>query len=192
MRRLAPLPSRWLRASAATATAIASALLGGCSVLSPLPTWELVKAGGSAATAALTYSPPRASNTVYHGEAPARAGLCIEYNREAQLDELVPALQAELREQGVGSRVYELGTGLQECRFWLRYVVTIQWAVPPLSSGYRAYLSSAALSLHKADGSLMASSMYTAVDDSLGSGRWSSTRQKIAPVVKAVVTGFES
>ncbi|MET0519728.1 MAG: cell division protein FtsI [Burkholderiaceae bacterium] len=166
--------------------------LGGCSVLSPMPAWELVKATGGATATALNYGPAKASNTVHHGDAPPRSGLlCIEYNRETQLDELVPALQAELREQGLESRVYEQGTGLQECRFWLRYVATIQWAVPPLASSYRAYLSSAALSLHKADGSLMASSMYAA-EDELSIGRWSTTRRKIAPVVKAVITGFES
>ncbi|UXH79210.1 cell division protein FtsI [Roseateles amylovorans] len=168
-----------------------AALLGGCSVLSPLPAWELVKATGTATSAAIaTAAPAKASHTVHHGDAPVR-DLCIEYNRNAPLEDLVPALQAELRGQGVESRVYEPGTGLQQCGVWLRYVATIEWGVPPMASGYRPNLSAAALSLHRADGTLMATSSYQ-IDQNLGLARWAPTRHKIAPVVKALITGFES
>jgi len=166
------------------------AQLGGCSMLGPLQAWGLVKAADAASSAALARGPAKATNTVHHGDAPV-SSLCIEYNRLAQLDDLVPALQIELREQGVSSRVYESGSGLQECRFWLRYAATIEWDVPPLGSSYRAYLSSAALSLHRANGSLMASSAYV-VDSDYGVSKWSTTRRKLAPVVKAVITGFSS
>ena len=81
------------------------------------------------------------------------------------------------------------GTGPRSCVYWLRYVGSIAWGVPPLGQGHRPYLSSAALSLHRADGQLMATSAY-AGDDSLA--RWASTRKKIAPVVKALITGFET
>lgn len=165
--------------------------LGGCSVLSPLPAWELVKATGTATSAALASTAPiKASNTVHHGDAPVR-DVCIEFNRNAPLEDLVPAMQAELRGQGVDSRVYEPGDGLRHCGVWLRYVATIEWGVPPLGSGYRPNLSAAALSLHRADGTLMATSSYQ-VDQNMGLGRWNSTRNKIAPVVKALITGFES
>lgn len=178
------------RALLALGTVGALALLSGCGAMAPLQAWGLIKAADTAGTTAMAYAPGKAVNTVHHGE-PVMSSLCIEYNRMTPLEDLVPALQLELREQGVASRVYESGSGQQECRYWLRYAVTIEWGTPPLSSGYRAYLSSAALSLHHANGSLMASSAY-AVDSDYGTSKWSTTRRKLAPVVKAVITGFTS
>ena len=182
------------RGAARLALLAAVAALGGCSVLSPAPTWELIKAGSGVAGMALAYGPSSASQTVHHGDAvPAR--VCIEFNRDVQATELVPALLAELREHRVAGRVYEPGQGLPDCAVWLRYVASIQWGTPPLSSDYRAYLAAASLSLHRADGRLLASSSYL-LDEGwgapLGMGRWSSTRSKLAPVVKALLTGFES
>lgn len=165
-------------------------LLSGCSVVAPLQLLGLAKVADVAGSTALAYAPAKAIDTVHHGDAPLHS-VCIEYNRLAQLEDLVPALQIELREQGVSSRVYESGSGLQECQFWLRYAATIEWGLPPLGKNYRAFLSSAALSLHRANGSLMASSAY-AVDADTGASRWSTTRRKLAPVVKAVITGFTS
>ncbi|PZP34454.1 MAG: cell division protein FtsI [Roseateles depolymerans] len=163
-----------------------AALLSGCTLLSPVPTLELIKAGGTMASAALaTSAPAKASNTIRHGDV-AVSQLCIEFNRNAPLQDLVPAIQAELKGLSVDSRVYEAGTGLQECSVWLRYVATIEWGIPPMGSGYRANLSAAALSLYGADGRLMASSSYLA-DDNHGMGRWAETRHKISPVVKALV-----
>ena len=169
----------------------AAMALGGCAVLSPVPAWELVKGAGAVTSTALaTAAPARASNTVHHGDAPVRA-VCIEFNRNAPLEDLVPALQVELKGQGVDSRVYEPGTGLQQCGVWLRYVATIEWGVPPMASGYRANLSAASLSLHRSDGTLLSTSSYVA-DENFGLARWAGTRNKIAPVVKALVTGFQS
>jgi hypothetical protein len=165
--------------------------LGACSILSPLPSWELLKAAGSAASVALANkSPAKASQTVHHGDAPVDE-VCIEFNPEAQAPELVPALQAELRVQRVHSRVYESGAAQPLCRYWLRYLVSTQWDQPPLYGGYRSYVSALSLSLHRADGQLMSSSSYS-VDEGLGIGRWASTRAKLAPVVRALITGFES
>jgi hypothetical protein len=173
------------------AAVLATALLSGCSALGALSTVGLLKAGSaSLASAALERTPGRASDTVHHGDAPVST-VCIEFNRNAQLADLVPALQAELREQRVASRVYEPGTDLQTCEVWLRYVATIQWGIPPLSTQYRAYLSAASISLQKADGRLIASSHYR-MDDALEISKWADTRHKLARVVKAVVTGFES
>ncbi|MGN6827194.1 cell division protein FtsI [Paucibacter sp. M5-1] len=162
----------------------------GCALVSPLPTWELVKAAGAATSTAIAYGPGRAVNTVHHGDAPPRS-VCIEYNREVQMADLVPALQAELRELRISSRVYSAGTAPPDCETWLRYAASIQWDIPPLAEGYRAYVNAATLSLHKLDGRLIAHSSY-ALDGDLRSSKWASTRRKLAPVVKAVITGFES
>ena len=187
-------PARWPRASNGGLVPLGIAALtglGGCSALSPLPAWELLKGAGTATSTALaTAAPAKASNTVHHGDAPVRA-LCIEFNRNAPLEDLVPAMQAELKGQGVDSSVYEPGTGLQQCEVWLRYVATIEWGVPPMASGYRANLSAAALSLHRSDGTLLSTSSYVA-EENFGLARWAGTRNKIAPVVKALITGFQS
>lgn len=165
--------------------------LSACSVVSPLPSWELLKAAGSAAGMALaTQAPAKASQTVHHGDPPVDE-VCIEFNPDAQATDLVPALQAELRVQRVRSRVYENGAAQPLCRYWLRYLVSLQWDQPPLSSSYRSYVSALSLSLHRSDGQLVASSSYM-LDDTLGIGRWASTRAKLAPVVRALITGFES
>lgn len=174
-----------MRPAAALLSFAALLALGGCSTVAPMAAWELLKVGSSAAVAAQT---PRPVNTVHHGDAPVK-DVCVEYNRDLPLDELVPALQAELKAQGVQSRVYDAGAGPRSCGYWLRYVGSIEWGVPPLGQQHRAYLSSAALSLHSADGRFMASSAYVG-DATLA--RWASTRKKIAPVVKALITGFET
>lgn len=160
--------------------------LAGCSTLLPMAGWELAKAGSLAAMEAA--QAPRPVHTVHHGDAPVKE-VCVQYNRDLPLDELVPALQAELRTQGVDSRVYDVGTAPPACRYWLRYTGSIAWGIPPLAQEHRTYLSAAALSLHRADGRLLASSAY--VGDSTIT-RWASTRKKIAPVVKALITGFET
>ncbi len=159
--------------------------LSGCTALGPMATWEVLKWSGSTA---LAHQGAKPVNTVHHGDAPVRA-LCIEYNRNAPMEDLVPAMQAELRGQGVESRVYDAGTGPRACTYWLRYVGSVEWGSPPLSEAPRPYLSAAALSLHNADGRLLSSSAY--VSETSGA-RWASTRKKIAPVVKALITGFET
>jgi len=159
--------------------------LTGCTALGPMATWEALKWGGSTVMA---HQDAKPVNTVHHGDAPIK-DVCVEYNREMPLDELVPALQAELKSQGVQSRVYDAGAGPRACTYWLRYVGSVEWGTPPLSQEQRPYLSAAALSLHNADGRLLSSSAY--VSETSGA-RWASTRKKIAPVVKALITGFET
>lgn len=166
-------------------------LLSGCSVFSPLPAWELVKATGSIGSTALAYGSSQASQTVHHGDAPVTS-LCIAYQHNTPAPDFVPALQAELRELRISSRVYEGSPAAQPgCQVWLHYTVQLEWGTPPLSSGYQAYIQSASLSLRQADGRLMASSSYQ-LDSRFGIGRWASTRSKLAPVVKALITGFEN
>lgn len=176
-----PHPLTWLLPAAC--------LLPGCSVFSPVPLWELTKATGALAANALSVAPSTASQTVFHGPMPGQR-LCIEYNRDNQAADLVPALQAELAERGIRSRVYEAGTAAAQCEVWLRYQAAIDWAVPPLANGYRPYLDSATLVLLGPDGRLLASSRYV-LDGAFGLGRWADTRSKLAPVVTALLTGVE-
>jgi len=168
--------------------------LTACSILSPAPTWELVKATGSATSLAIGRSPSRATNTVHYGDAPVKR-LCIEFNRNAPLPDLVPALQAELRGIGVASRVYEAGANLgstsDDCEVWLRYAATVDWDTPPFGEVARPYLSAASMSLQRSGGALLASSGYRVDDAGFGASKWATTRTKLAPVVRALIQGFE-
>jgi hypothetical protein len=170
--------------------AFACVCQAGCSVFSPLPLWELTKAAGSAAGAAIPYGTSQASNTVYHLHAPFKK-LCIEFNPEANVADVVPALQIELRKHQVESRVYEAGTQTGECGVWLRYTAYIAWGIPPLSDGYRPYVNTAALTLQSVDGVVLSTSRYD-LDSGFGMGKWTSTQKKLAPVVTALLTGFEN
>ena len=180
---------RMPRAAMATGVAVAAAVSSACSVLSPAPTFELIKASGTAASYWLASGPVTASDTVHHQHATPRS-ICIEFNRDAQTAEVVPALQAELRKHQVESRVYETGTPSDVCPVWLRYTAAIDWDTPFWEVSYRAYLSQAALTLRDADGTVLASSAYQP-RGFYELGKWSSTRDKLAPVVTALLTGFE-
>ncbi|WP_416758245.1 cell division protein FtsI [Roseateles sp. So40a] len=181
-----------MRAAALLLVTAAAWALGGCTLLSPMPTVELVKATAGMATVAMGQGPTHATQTVFHDAAlPER--VCIEYNRSLALPEFVPALIAELREHEVQARVFEPGVrpGDEACPAWVRYQGLQQWDKPPLSDQIRPYLAQATLSLHDAGGRLMAASSYRADDATMGLGRWASTRNKLAPVVRALLTGFE-
>ena len=167
------------------ATHCAVLALSGCSVLPPLISLELVKAGSMAA---LANQRPRPSGTVHHGDATVNK-VCVEYNRDMPLDEMIPVLQAELKNQGVISRVYDVGSGQRDCAHWLQYVGSIEWGVPPFSSQPRPYISAVTLSLRRADGRLLSTS---SIKTDSGPRRWASTQAKLAPVVKALITGFET
>ncbi len=193
--RFVDSPARWRRTCAArpprwTAPLLACLLQTGCSIVSPLPLWELTKAAGAAATLAIPYAPTQASNTVYHLH-PQVSSLCIEFNPESGVADVVPALQIELRKHAVESRVYEAGTPSSSCGTWLRYVTTTGWGMPPMADTYRAFVSSAALTLQTSGGVVLSSSQY-ADDSAFGAGRWASTQRKLAPVVSALLTGFQN
>lgn len=176
-----------------TALVIGTAMpLAGCSLLSPMPTVELAKATAGMATMAIGQGPTRATQTVFH-DATLPERVCIEYNRSLALPEFVPALIAELREHEVQARVFEAGVrpGDEACPAWVHYQGLQQWDKPPLSDQIRPYLAQATLSLHDAGGRLMAASSYRSDDAALGMGKWASTRNKLAPVVRALLTGFE-
>ncbi|OWQ88253.1 hypothetical protein CDN98_09020 [Roseateles terrae] len=142
---------------------------------------------------AIGQGPNKASNTVFQGNAvPTR--VCIEYNRSLAMADFVPALMAELKAHDVSARVFDVGVrpGDDECPAWLHYQGLQQWDKPPLSDQMRPYLAQATLSLHDAGGRLMSASSYQSEEAVMGLGKWGSTRNKLAPVVTALLTGFQS
>ncbi|MDR7378860.1 hypothetical protein J2X19_003554 [Rhodoferax ferrireducens] len=161
-----------------------------CSLFTPVPLWELVKVSGIAASTVIAVGPSKATDTVYHIH-PTFKKVCIELNPHSQAVEILPALQSELRLHQIESRIYEAGTGGNNCEIWLHYVAYIEWAIPPFTNEYKTYLTTATLTLRNADGKVLSRSSY-ALDPVYGMGKWSSVRSKIAPVVTAVVTGFEN
>ncbi|HEX7639114.1 MAG TPA: cell division protein FtsI [Burkholderiaceae bacterium] len=174
------------------ALALALAAAGassGCSIISPAPVLELVKATGAAAASAIANGPSHAKNTVYH-EHPALDTVCVEYNPSTPDPDIAPALQAELKMHEIDSRVYEAGSLPSSCHFRLSYTADIEWGTPPLSSGYKSYIRDATLTLRDESGNVLASSGY-ALDGAFQMGKWSPPRSKLAPVVTALVTGFE-
>jgi hypothetical protein len=167
------------------AAVLSCTLLQGCSLFSPMPLWELVKATGALASSAISVAPAQATRTVLHGRNRVQ-NVCIEFNQAGQLIDLVPALQNELKAHAVDSRVYGNGVQVSECEVWLRYTASIEWGLPPLATDYRAYLDSATLAMHDRQGRLLATSSYE-IDATFGMGRWADTRSKLAPVVAALL-----
>lgn len=165
----------------------AAALLPGCSIISPVPAIELIKAAGGAAHHAVMYGPSQARNTVFH-ESMKLSKLCIEYRPDGHIVDFVPALQAELKKHEVDSRVYEAGTPLETCGAWLKYSAAIAWDTTLFGNEYQPYLRQAALTLQTSSGRTLASSQYR-LEGLLEAGKWSSTRDKLAPVVSALLTG---
>ncbi|WP_180129193.1 cell division protein FtsI [Rhodoferax sp. BLA1] len=171
------------------ALAVASLSLSGCSILSPLPLWELTKATGQLAFSSLQTEPGEASDTVYHAHA-RFTSLCIEYNPQTQTADVVPALQLALRAHRIDSRVYENAINAPHCPVWLRYSAQMEWGISPYSERYQAYISQAALTLQTDRGRVLSSSHYR-LDDGFLTSKWASTQDKLAPVVSVLVTGVQ-
>lgn len=161
--------------------------LSGCSSLGLLPGWELLKAASDGASQAVSAHGARASNSLHQLQQPL-SELCIELNAESPVPDLLPALQQELLRNGVSSRAYAAGTPRVSCEHWLRYTAWLEFDVRPLQSQPSSYLRSATLSLHGNDGRLLAFSQYESGDGFM-TGKWASTRDKLAPVVSALVNG---
>jgi hypothetical protein len=171
------------------ALVLASLTLSGCSIVSPMPLWELAKATGGWATMAMQSDSGTAVNTVYHAHAPFQS-LCIEFNPASPTEDLLPALQIALRMHQIESRIYEAqGPGTDACPVWLRYSAQIDWDRRPTSDQYQAYLSAASLTLQSDQGRVLSSSQY-AVDTVFGTSKWATTEDKLSPVVAALVTGM--
>lgn len=179
------------RLPAASRSLLAGSLalcLGGCSALvAPLPLWDVAVLGGAATTARLSLvtAPGTASDTVVHMRQ-LPTSVCIEYNPQVQVSDIVPALQMALREHRVESRVYESPDGLVQCPVWLRYTAQLDWDLPPFSDDYKAYISTASLTLRSTSGTLLSSSHYR-IDSPVGRSKWASTRDKLTPIVSALL-----
>lgn len=160
----------------------------GCSVLSPVPTWELLKGVGTVSTNIIQGQQGEPSNTVYHPHAPFKS-LCIEFNAQTQVADIVPALQAALQDMGIESRVYDIQMAGDRCPVWLRYSAYVQWDTQAFSDAYQPFVSNASLILQASSGQILSSSSYV-LDSAVGRSKWASTRDKLAPVLSALITGL--
>ena len=173
----------------ALALTCAATALAGCSVISPTPVIELAKASGAAVASMISTGPSSAKNTVYH-EHRALDTVCVEYNPMTPDPDIAPALQAELKDHEIDSRIYEAGGAPTSCHFRLTYTADIEWGTPPLASGYKSYIRDATLTLRDENGLVLSSSAYS-LDGVFQMGKWAPSRSKLSPVVTALVTGFE-
>ena len=169
--------------------ATAFAALQGCSIVSPMPALELVKATGAVAVSAISNGPSHSKNTVYH-EHKSLDSVCVEYNPLTPDPDIAPALQAELRNHEIDSRIYEEGGTPANCRFRVTYTADIEWGTPPFGDGYKPYMRDATLTLRDENGTVLSSSAYS-LDGTFQMGKWATSRSKLAPVVTALVTGFD-
>ena len=169
--------------------ALVAAVLPGCSIISPAPIIELAKASGAVAVSAISKGPSSAKNTVYH-EHRALDTVCVEYNPLTPDPDIAPALQAELRSHEIDSRIYEQGGTPMSCKFRVTYTADIEWGTPPFGDGYKAYIRDATLTLRDESGAVLSSSAYS-LDGTFQMGKWATSRSKLAPVVTALVTGFD-
>jgi hypothetical protein len=171
------------------ALAFVAVALPGCSIISPAPVIELVKASGAVAVSAISHGPSSARNTVYHEHRTLDA-VCVEYNPLTPDPDIAPALQAELRSHEIDSRIYEQGGTPPSCKFRVTYTADIEWGTPPFGDGYKSYIRDATLTLRDENGTVLSSSAYS-LDGTFQMGKWSPSRSKLAPVVTALVTGFD-
>jgi hypothetical protein len=164
-------------------------VLPACSIISPEPVLELAKATGAVALSAISTGPSSAKNTVYH-EHKSLDSVCVEYNPLTPDPDIAPALQAELRNHEIDSRIYEQGGAPTSCHFRVTYTAEIEWGTPPFASGYKSYIRDATLTLRDENGTVLSSSAYS-LDGVFQMGKWATSRSKLAPVVTALVTGFD-
>jgi len=184
-----PAPLRRLRPGLLVPL-LAPLSLAACSVMAPEPVWELAKVTAGVASMAISAAPSQSSNTVRH----FRGGLtevCIRYDTDTPVSDIVPALQAELRRHAIDSRVYDVPMPAETCGVWLNYRAQIDWDQPPFSSQYKPFVRLAALSLRSAQGQLLSSSHYE-LAGGFSAGKWTTTREKLSPVVTALLTGVDT
>ncbi|WPB55657.1 cell division protein FtsI [Xylophilus sp. GOD-11R] len=172
------------------AGAITALALSGCSVVAPEPVWELAKATAGVVSMAVASAPSKSSNTIRHFNG-GLSHVCIRFNPDTQVPDIVPALQAELRLHSVDSRVYDTQVSAETCTVWLKYMAQIDWDTPPFASAYQPFVRQASLSLRSAQGQVLSTSQYQ-LDGGFSAGKWTSTREKLSPVVTALLTGVES
>lgn len=163
-----------------------AALLSGCVVVTPSPTIEAVHLLSSVLTGAASITPGSAQDVVVHEHAPIKR-VCIELNPAVALVEFVPAVQNELRERGVDSRLYDTGMQPADCPVVLQYTAYLDWDRRALDHQYSTYLTFATLTLRSYDGKVLASANYQL--GQMGLDKWSPTRSKVAAVISALFAG---
>mgnify|MGYP006171242565 FL=1 len=171
-------------------TALTVTVLGmslqGCALITPSPLWELAKLTGGLASARLQSQPGTASHTVFHPHG-AFSSLCIEYNPQAQVPDLLPALQSALQSHRIESRVFDSPITGAGCKVWLRYSAQMEWGRRWLTDDQQPYMSHAALTLQSARGEVLSSSRYEISD--MARSKWASTHDKLFSTVAALITG---
>ena len=161
-------------------------LNSGCSLLSIDPTLELIKAGGFAASAALSSAPGSASQTMHAAQAPRPDTICIEHNPRVPLSELIPAIHQSLARQGVDTRVFAAHTSWLACPYWLQYEGLVAWEQRFPGQALKPYLASATLTLRNGQGEVLASSRYD-VESGFPRSQWATVQDKVDPVVQALL-----
>jgi hypothetical protein len=171
-------------------TALGASALGlflqGCAVVTPSPLWELAKLTGGLASATLQSQPGTASHVVFHPHG-AFSDLCIEYNPQTQVPDVLPALQAALQSHRIESRIYDSPIVGARCQVWLRYSAQMQWGRRWLTDDQRPYMSHAVLTLQSARGEVLSSSRYEISD--MARSKWASTHDKLFATVTALISG---
>lgn len=162
------------------------ATLSGCVVVPPSPTYEAVSLISTAVVSVSSAIPGAAQNPVVHAH-DRIDNLCIQFNPKVALADFVPAVQRELRDLSVDSRLYEAGMQPPDCQATLYYSAFLDWDQRTLSDEYSAYLTFASMTLRSSDGRVLASANYES--GQLGLDKWASTRTKISSVIKALLAG---
>lgn len=160
------------------------AAAAGCVVVPPSPTYEAVSLVSTALVSASSVIPGAAQNAIAH-QHQRIDNVCIQFNPAVGLIDFVPAVQRELRDNRVDSRLYQPGMQPQDCEAILYYSAFLDWDRRTLGDGYSAYLTFASMTLRTGDGRVLASANYES--GALGFDKWSSTRTKISGAVRALL-----
>lgn len=170
-------------------TVLSLLLTAGCVVVPPDPTYQAVSLISTALVGASSVLPSDPRNSIAHAHARIDH-VCIQHNPAVELADFVPAMQRELRDNRVDSRLYEPGMQPEDCNALLYYSAFLDWGQRGLSEQYSAYLTFASMTLRTRDGRVLASANYEGGE--LGLDKWSSTRSKISGVVRALVVNNEA
>jgi hypothetical protein len=172
----------WLLRNSVVCLSLAAT--SGCLVVPPSPTYEAVSIVSTALVGASSMLPGEAQNAIAHKHSRID-NVCIQFNPEVGLADFVPAVQRELRDHSVDSRIYEPGMQPQDCMALLYYSAFLDWDQRALNEQYTAHLTFASMTLRTSDGRVLASANYES--GQYGLDKWSSTRSKISGVVSALL-----
>jgi len=161
-----------------------AALLPGCMVMTPSPAVEAAQLLGSAVVNLAAVTPAGAKDAIVHPHEPLQR-ICIELNPAVALADFVPAVQSELREHGIDSRLYDTGMQPADCPAVLHYTAFLDWDRRALDQQYSMYMSYASLTLRSYSGTVLASASYEV--GPVGLDKWSSTRSKLSATVRALL-----